>query len=119
MKQVEKPKVLKLKDLYVVWRGYNIHLRQVVKEAITENIAQEQRDADLPYIQQAKDKGWEDGYTAGVLNGDRRVKKAIQQAKEEAFEEIEKHNKHHRFGFEDGTLLIYKEDWQSLKHPKG
>ena len=20
-----------------------------------------------------------------------------------------------RFGFEDGTLLIYKEDWQSLK----
>ena len=29
--------------------------------------------------------------------------------------ELEKQHKYHRFGFEDGTLLVYKEDWQALK----
>ena len=47
------------------------------------------------------------------------VNELIQQARQdtarEIFEEIEKLNKHHRFGFEDGTLLIYAEDFQALK----
>jgi len=41
----------------------------------------------------------------------------IEQAKEEVAREVVdwlmENDKHNRFGFEDGTLLLYKEDWQA------
>jgi len=48
---MNKPDVLGLKDAYVAWRGYSLHVRQVVKEAITENIAKAQRDVDVAYYE--------------------------------------------------------------------
>jgi len=93
----EKPPVLdkevmeeaaKVKGLY--YTGGTEYLERLISFGIKR--CEAQRDADVahyePIIQQAKDKGWEDGYTAGVLNGDRRTQKAIQQAKAEVAREI-------------------------------
>jgi len=38
-----------------------------------------------------------------------------QETAREIFKEIEKKDRHSRFGFEDGTLLVYKEDYESIK----
>jgi len=66
-----------------------------------------QRDADVAYYEPFI-RTDAISYTQGVLDGG-------EKAAREIFGEIEKLNKHHRFGFEDGTLLIYAEDWQALK----
>jgi len=47
-----------------------------------------------------------DSYVQGYLDGK-------QAGIKEAVDWLKEYNKYRRFGFEDGTLLIYKEDWQS------
>ena len=44
---------------------------------------------------------------------------ALKAQAKKLVEKIEEKNKYHRFGFEDGTLLIYKEDWQELRRQVG
>jgi len=84
-----------------------------------------QRDADVAYyeplIQQAKDDSWSNGNTAGVLQGDRRVVKAIQQAKEEVareiFEEIDSKFLLIARPFTERRDIIVEQpkEWQALK----
>jgi len=119
---MNKPDVLGLKDAYVAWRGYSLHVRQVVKEAITENIAKAQRDADVAYyeplIQQARQETDAISYTQGVLDGERKVTNEI-------FEKIEKTYGLNHYDDEGKAELyviqiIRADAWQSLKdeYPK-
>jgi len=43
------------------------------------------------------------------------IRRAVAQAQlEKVVKKIEEKNKYRVFGFEDGTLLIYKEDWEPI-----
>lgn len=49
-----------------------------------------------------------------------RVWRRIREAQARKLVEwLEKQDKHQRFGFKDGTLLIYNEDWQELRRQVG
>lgn len=61
---------------------------------------------------------WEKGFWEIINDATRIVDYLVEEAKKEGRKELIRElqglNNYQRFGFEDGTLLIYRENWQEL-----
>ena len=81
---------------------------------------EEERDATIEEIAKAQAEisfkaGYQQGYTR-ARNHCEDVLLPLERVAgmKEVGEWVNKHNKFYRFGFEDGTVLIYAEDWQAF-----